>query len=125
MTAIRSFQDSMLKMRMPTRPSDFIFIRTNNIISKVRLGEVKWIHADGNYCYLYTDSRRYVVKISLRRLFEKLTSNRFIRIHKSYIVQLDYIEKIDTSQNVLIMDKQDLPIGRVFKRDLMNKLDII
>ena len=126
MTAIHPLKDSLLEMRQPSlRKSDFIFIRTNNIISKVKLGDIKWIHADGNYCYLYTCKRRYVVKISLRKLFDKLTSNRFIRIHKSYVVQLDYIDKIDTQQNVLIMDKQNLPIGRVFKGDLMKKLDII
>lgn len=104
---------------------DFIFVRHNNIINKVKLGDVQWISAEGNYCYIHTANKKYAVKISLKKLADKLSPVRFLRVHKSYVVQLSYIEKIDTNQNCLQINDQYLPIGRVFKSNLIKRLDIL
>lgn len=104
---------------------DFIFVRHNNIISKVKLSDVKWINAEGNYCIIHTANKKYAVKISLKKLSDKLSSIRFLRIHKSFTVQINCIERLDLNQNRLIINGQRLPIGRVFKSALLKRLDIL
>ena len=114
-----------LEGKINTVRRDFIFVRHNNIINKVKLNDVKWINAEGNYCFIHTAGRKFVVKISLKRLAEKLSSIRFLRIHKSYVVQINSIEKVDTDRNFLLIDGMQLPIGRVFKSTLLKKLDVL
>ena len=125
MTAPQRLQQPLRESKSRAPRPDFLFIRTNNIINKVKLSDIKWIHADGNYCYIHAGNRRYAVKISLKKITEKLTSGRFIRIHKSHVVQVDYIDRIDTNKNLILVGNQQLPVGRVFKIDLMQKLNII
>lgn len=104
---------------------DSFFIRINNQLKKVDLREIDWIHADGNYCFINASAKKFAVKISLRRLVLRLSPLQFIRIHKSYVVNIDRIEGIDMSENSVLIGKQRLPIGRVYKEELFKRLDIL
>ena len=104
---------------------DSFFIRINNQLKKVDLNEIDWIHADGNYCLINAASKKFAVKISLRRLALRLSPLQFIRIHKSYVVNVDRIEGIDMSENRVLIGKQGLPIGRVYKEELFKRLDVL
>ena len=125
MTLSQQISAPIQGLEKPPGLKDLIFIRTNNLINKVKLADINWIHADGNYCYIHTRSRRFVVKISLKRLSFKLTSNQFIRVHKSYVIRIGAIDKIDTNQNIVYVGGQQIPVGRAFKVELLKKLDIL
>ena len=114
-----------IEQKINTIRRDFIFVRHNNIINKVKLNDVRWVNAEGNYCYIHTACKKFVVKISLKRLAEKLSPMRFLRIHKSYLVQINCIEKVDTDRNFLVVNGERLPVGRVFKSTLLKRLDVL
>ena len=101
------------------------YIRSNNRLNRVRIGDILWIHADGNYCYIHTKNKKFAVKISLRKLAEKLSPREFIRIHKSYIVRTACIDGIDINENTACIGNHRLPIGRVYKVDLFDRLEVL
>lgn len=102
-----------------------VFVRVQNHLQKVLVEEIRWIHADGNYCYLHLEQKRFALKTSLKRLIKKLPKGHFVRIHKSYVVRLKNIEKIDIQTNELCVGSTTLPIGRTFRPDLFEQINIL
>ena len=101
------------------------FIRGNNQLTKVNVADIQWVSADGNYCYLHTLHKKDAVKVSMKKLATRLSSQYFIQIHKSYIVQLDAIELVDMKENFVRIGETNLPMGRIFRDKLLLRLDII
>ncbi|WP_170110712.1 LytR/AlgR family response regulator transcription factor [Flavilitoribacter nigricans] len=102
-----------------------VFVRVQNHLQKILVEEIRWIHADGNYCYIHLDQKRFALKTSLKRLVKKLPKGHFVRIHKSYVVRLKNVEKIDVQTNELSVGSTTLPIGRTFRSDLMDQINIL
>lgn len=105
--------------------SQFFFVRKQQTLQRVNCKDLRYIHADGNYCFLISAcKKKYAVKISLRQLLFRLPSS-FTRIHKSYIVNLDYLEKLDLKERQAFIDGQVLPIGRTYLSELTQQLSIV
>jgi len=104
---------------------DAFFIKQNNIYKKIPFDTVLWIKAEGNYSMVHVDNKRYVLKISLKKVTEQLPSDLFIQVHRAYIVYMAKIGDIDISNNELIIGEQKIPLGRSYRNDLFSKLDII
>lgn len=102
-----------------------VFVRVQNHLQKILIDEIRWIHADGNYCYIHLDNKKFALKTSLKRLMKKLPRGQFIRIHKSYVVRLTDVERIDVQSNELSLGIITLPIGRTFRSDLMEQINIL
>lgn len=124
MVATKSGSNSVVK-RLGISTDGSVFIRSNNVLNKVRYSEISWIHADGNYCYVHANDRKYAVKVSLKRLLEKLQGADFVRVHKSYVVQLPFIQRIDLNNSTIFIEGQDIPVGRAYKSDLIDYLEIL
>lgn len=101
------------------------FIRVNNFLKKVTFDDILWIHADGNYCFIHTKDKKYAARTSLKKLADRLQPHRFIQIHRSFVVQLDLIDKIDVHANMVTVGDKELPIGRVYKDNLFQCLKIL
>jgi len=104
---------------------DSIFVKKNNRLEKIFLDSIDWIQADGNYCYITIDKKRYAVKISMRKIMKFLAGNLFAQVHKSYAVSLKKIETIDFNENEVIINGKSLPLGRSYKDKLLAKLKIL
>ena len=102
-----------------------VFVRVQNHLQKILVDEIRWIHADGNYCYIHLDQRRFALKTSLKRLMDKLPKGQFVRIHKSYVIRLRNVDKIDVQTNELTIGATTLPIGRTFRSELMDQINIL
>lgn len=104
---------------------ELLFIKKGNTLHQVKLNEVLFLSSEGNYVTLNTQQGKFVIKISLKRIRTFFPGNRFVQIHRSFIVQLRYIEKIDLSTNELFLQGQVLPLGRKFKSQLLDQLNLI
>lgn len=109
----------------PLSKKDSLYIRNNNTLVRVRLSEILWVQADGNYCEIHVADKKYLVKTSMKRLVTLLPEKHFVQIHKSYAVQLDQIEKLETKDNLVHLGAISLPMGRIYKENLLNRLAII
>jgi DNA-binding LytR/AlgR family response regulator len=96
-----------------TPEESFIYVKENKRVIKLLLNEILYIEGLSEYVKIYTDNKRIVTKTSMTNMEEKLPSENFMRIHKSYIVSLHKIEAF-TSSSIEVTGKE-LPIGRSYK----------
>lgn len=107
------------------QPKGYLFIRHNHLLVRLKNEDIQWINADGNYCYIQTESKKYAVRASMKKLTPRLAGQGFIQIHKSYIVRMDCIEALDLRDNLVKIGDAHLPLGRIYRERLVKTLDII
>ena len=100
---------------------EHIFVKSNLKKRKVYLNEINWVEALGDYIKLVTDSANIVVLSTMKSFEKELPTDRFLRIHKSYIVNLGKVEKFN-SKNVEVNGKQ-IPLSRNKKQELAEALN--
>jgi len=99
---------------------DFIFVKSNLKKRKVFLNELKYIEALGDYVKLVTENDSLVVLSTMKAFEALLPDDRFLRIHKSYIVNLDKVERYNSK--VIELENQQLPLSRNRKTQLVEAL---
>jgi DNA-binding LytR/AlgR family response regulator len=102
---------------------DYIFIRKNSILNKVLIKEILWIEALGDYVTVHTPEKNYTLHITLKALEKKLPVTRFVRVHRSFIVQLEQINTIDDS--VISINNKAIPVGALYRENFMKRLNLL
>lgn len=98
--------------------SDVVFIKSGYEHIKIEVEDIRFIRSDADYTEIHTKKQKYLSQETLRYWQENLDTRKFIRIHKSYILNITEIYKINANQ-VILEDKETLPIGRAFKERFM------
>ena len=98
----------------------YILLHADHKIYKVRLDEIEYIEGLKEYVSYYTREKRIIVLQSLKSIENSLPSNKFIRIHRSYIVPISKIKTLDGNQ-VQIGEKL-IPIGRSYKEEVLRRV---
>jgi len=85
---------------------------------------VRWVEAQGDYARLHTADGSHLVRVPLATLAERWADAGFVRIHRSYLVQLRRIQelRLTGSGYVVVVDGAELPVSRRHTRDLKDKL---
>jgi two-component system, LytTR family, response regulator len=102
--------------------SDNLFIRKTKKIVKVPLTEVQYIEVESKYSTLHTNMGKFLIRISLVELMEKLPSNSFIRVHRNYIVNLNAIVEFDYDECTVHLKSGSVPMGRSYKNSIADQL---
>lgn len=92
---------------------DFIFVKDGYQLKKIRLSEVRYIKSDANLLNIYTVNERVVTRMTMTRIMETLPEDKFFRVHKSYIVNLSLVEKMD--QQFVYMEDKEIPISSAYR----------
>ncbi|WP_179008460.1 LytR/AlgR family response regulator transcription factor [Winogradskyella forsetii] len=103
--------------------SDSIFVRHHNTMVKVSIEDILYIEAERNYCRIYSKAKEYLLVMTLKDLAEKLPPKHFLRVHRSFIVNLSQINEIATSH--IVIQKKAIPISKSLKEELLNRLQTI
>ncbi|MDQ3111286.1 MAG: response regulator transcription factor [Bacteroidota bacterium] len=99
------------------------FIREKNELIRFAIEEILWLEAMDNYSKVFTSSKTYTIKTFLKDLHEKLPAAHFIRVHRSFIVPLSKISRLE--ENTLYVGKHAFPIGRQYRDELMQRLRLL
>lgn len=103
---------------------EFLFVRSNHKIFKIPPKDIEYIEALSDYILIHTIDKKYVVHATMRSIEEKLKPFKiFARIHRSYIVNLERMESIQELS--LFIGGKTIPIGRSYKPEFLDKLDIL
>lgn len=97
---------------------DAIFVRFEGNLVKVKYDDILWLKGDGNYTTLVARHSVFSVRNILKDFEKVLPSDRFMRIHKCYIVQISEINAINTKEIKVATDL--VPVGRTYYHDLVN-----
>src|SRR5579862_2071814 len=102
---------------------DFVFIKSEYKIVKVKFDDILFCKGMKDYIQIFVNSKSNpIVTLKSLNAFEtKLPSEKFIRVHRSYIVSLLHIDSI--SKNEISIGKQIVPIGSIFKSDFFKLID--
>ncbi|GAA3508155.1 LytTR family DNA-binding domain-containing protein [Aquimarina addita] len=115
MTRLNSEQSSI-------EDDDYIFVKSNLKKRKIFLSQLKYVEALGDYVKLIMEEGDPIVVLATMKSFEaELPEDRFLRIHKSYIVNLDKVERYN-SRNIEIADEK-IPLSRHKKHSLIEALN--
>lgn len=97
-----------------------LFVKTNNSLERVKVKDILFIEAEGNYAVINTVDQKLIVLSTMKELEDKLSKTDFMRIHRSFIVRVDKIKTID--DNVAVIEKKIIPIGRSYREDFMKRV---
>ena len=104
---------------------DYIYTKVGNKLRKVSLDDILFIEVEGKYSVLQVRDRKYNVKASLKDLLHKLPSDRFVRVSRNFVVNLNQIQHIDTFQYTVKVGDLEIPISRTYKEELMRHINLI
>ncbi len=99
---------------------EFIFVKSNLKKRKVFLNDLKYIEALGDYVKLVTEHDALVVLSTMKAFEALLPADRFLRIHKSYIVNIEKVERYNSK--IVELDNEQLPLSRNRKAELFEAL---
>ncbi|GLR17216.1 LytR/AlgR family response regulator transcription factor [Portibacter lacus] len=97
-----------------TEHNDSLFIKSGHEYIKVLISDIEFIKSDSDYTEITYNGTRLLSSESLKFWEKELVSHDFLRVHKSYLININKIKKV-TSSTVLISDHNEIPIGRAFK----------
>jgi len=100
-----------------TLGGDTVYVKTGHDQIKVKLHEILYLEALKNYTILVTENKRHCVLSNLGEILMEEKFNSFLRVHRSYAVQKQYIQKIG-SQEIELNNGNSIPVGRSFKDNL-------
>ncbi len=102
---------------------EFIFIRDTNIIRRLKIDEILFAEAMGDYVKLHTQQKFYAIHSTLKAVEARLPASTFLRVHRSYIVA---VNKIDTIQEGAIMiSGKALPVADAYRLALNKRINVI
>jgi DNA-binding LytR/AlgR family response regulator len=100
---------------------DYIFVKADKKLIKLRFEDIFYVEGLKDYVMLHTPGGRIVTLQTMKSLEEKLPSSNFIRVHRSYIVNLNLIELLEA--NSVTVNKKKIPIGKNYKDELFNVIN--
>lgn len=103
--------------------SNCIFVRHHEKMVKVDIKDIHYIEAERNYCRIYSKGKEYLLVMTLKDMDEKLPNQYFLRVHRSFIVNLSQIDEIAT--NHIVIAKKAIPVSKSLKEELLNRLQTI
>ncbi|MDX2444505.1 MAG: response regulator transcription factor [Bacteroidales bacterium] len=107
-------------VKSQSEDSGFIMVRADKRDYKVNLADIMFIQSKGDYLKITTIERSFLSHDTMQNIMQLLPGNRFIRIHKSFIVSLEKIKYLEGNQ--VFIGAETIPIGKVYRTDLMNTL---
>ncbi|MBN2173931.1 MAG: response regulator transcription factor [Bacteroidales bacterium] len=108
-------------LSIPSEPvSETINLKADYKIYRVKLDDILYIEGLKEYVSVFTIIKRYIVLESLKRLEEILPAGRFMRVHKSYIVNIKKINAL--YGNTIEMGDKEIPIGKLYAEEVKKKL---
>lgn len=93
------------------------FIKDKSTIHKINFDDISLIEGTLNYCKIHTKQHSFTTLVTMKKIMEALPCEEFIRVHKSFIVAVQYISKISRSQ-VHLHTERYVPIGDTFRENV-------
>jgi len=129
------FQKSMDKISQIAAPSDTkleenqettedkLYVNIDRRLVKIHIPDINLIEAKGDYINIKTEGKNYIVHSTLKKIENKLPSQTFIKVHRSYIINFNKI--IDIEDNSVLIKQDIIPVSRSNRGELMRRLNLL
>lgn len=111
-----------LKKEVKEVQNDF-YVNIDRRLIKIDLPSIYLIQANGDYINIKTEDKNYIVHSTLKKIEDKLPDSLFLKVHRSYIINVKKI--IDIEDNSVLIKKDVVPVSRSKRPELMKRLDLL
>ena len=121
--AYKRLKDAQGKPQATKIIDDYIFLKVDSRLIKVKIDDLLYIEAKGDYALFKTSEKGYIVHSTMKRVVERLEPYNFIKVHRSYVVNMSKI--VDIEESNLLIENKVIPISRANKENLMKRLNTL
>lgn len=100
---------------------DYFFVKCDGNIERIEIRNLLYVKALENYIVIQTTQRKYITYLTMKGLEEYLPSEQFVKIHKSYLVPIAKIDRIEG--NEVHIGNEKLPLSRTLRADVLQRID--
>ncbi|MCC3215681.1 response regulator [Chryseobacterium sp. X308] len=108
-----------VKNTVESNTADFLFIKAERRFYKISFSDIKFIEGLKDYVVIYTKQQKLITAMNLKTIHQKISGETFIRVSKSYVVNMNYIDSFD-NHNIYIEDSE-IPLGEVYRSEFFTK----
>lgn len=119
---IQTSMSNQMPMYSPVEERDYSFIKVENHFLKVMKSDILCVEANGDYIKIYKSDSTRIMSLQSMNSIEKSLGSRFMRIHRSWIVSLDKIDKIE--HNRVFVADMIIPVSSTYIKELMVRIGI-
>lgn len=116
----RHMADSKPAEPAKTPGSGTLFVKDGYDYVRIDLDDLLFVESEGNYLTFHEIAKKIVTRMTITEALAQLPADQFMRIHKSFIVNLTHIDKIERHQ-VVVVDKRPVPISPTYRDELLGK----
>lgn len=99
------------------------FVKKGSMLVKVFLDNINYIQAMDNYVIIQTGSDQFVIHSTMKDIEKRLPSEKFLRVHRSYIIPIDKVNVLD--ENTVLIGEKTIPVGKSYKEAFMKRLNFL
>ena len=107
----------------PATDMEFLFIKAEDKLIKIKKDDILFLESMRDYVKFVTAGKSYITYSTLKNMEEKLTYPNFLKVHRSYIVNIKKIE--DIRGNTIYVQGSQIPVGKAHKDELVGRLNIL
>jgi DNA-binding LytR/AlgR family response regulator len=107
----------------PAILSDRIFIRHKERMIKIMLADILYLEADRNYSRIFTREKEHLLCVTLKTIEEKLSARQFMRIHRSYIINITQVDELAESH--VMVGQKAIPMGAGIREQLLKGMQTL
>ncbi len=100
-----------------------LYVKVDNYLVGLEISQIVLVEAMADYVRIYSGDKRYTVYSSMKGISSKLPDAEFMRVHRSYIVNLNRIDRIE--DNTLSVGGNVVPVGVTYQKEMMARLNIL
>ena len=109
-----SHSDSMNPTEESRKSENSIYIKSGTQSHRIDLNQVRFLEKEGHYILFHLPGKKLIARLSMKDVFELISREDFIQVHKSYIVAKQFVQVIETQQ--IRIDQHVIPIGKTFRK---------
>jgi DNA-binding LytR/AlgR family response regulator len=118
-----SMKNNKNESKSDSETNNDLYVNIDRRLIKIDLPSIYLIEAKGDYIHIKTEDKDYVVHSTLKKIEEKLPHSLFIKVHRSYIINIKKI--IDIEDNSVLIKRDVIPVSRSRRPELMKRLDLL
>jgi len=104
----------------PFIQSDSIYVRRNERMIKIMISDIYYFEADRNYCKIFAKNKECLLVMTLKEINDKLPQEHFLRIHRSFTINLSHVDEVAGTH--VVIHKKAIPLSKTLRGELMNRL---
>jgi len=121
--AVEKAQNHVKQNSQAIADNNYFFIKKKSVHNKVPWKNILWIEALGDYLTVNTFEEKYVVHLTLKVIENKLPHGKFVRVHRSFIVNMDNVGLVEDT--TIYINNNPIPVGALYKDSFIKAMNLL